>query len=206
MRGQDNRICEEAAMKNRGNSLNGARRSALGAWRWGFVLALVACSVPVALHGALTGPAEGVDGAAAFAQLKRLEGTWTGTGVGTEKATTVFELTANGTVLLERYTNPALPGGGHMVTAYHLDGRDLVLTHYCIANNQPVLRAERFDPKAGEIQFEFMRASNLSTPGTGHMRRAMYRLQDATHFTTEWAFFESGALKMTEVEKFVRVK
>jgi hypothetical protein len=193
-------------MKNWGNWLFGARRSALGVTRWGFLLAFVASSVPVALHGAPAGPPERVDGAAAFAQLKGLDGTWTGTGVGTEKTTAVFELTANGTVLLERYTNPALPGGGHMVTAYHLDGRDLVLTHYCIANNQPVLRAERFHPKAGEIQFEFVRASNLSSPGTGHMRRAMYRLQDATHFTTEWAFFESGALKMTEVERFVRVK
>jgi hypothetical protein len=29
-----------------------------------------------------------------------------------------------------------------MVSAYHLDGEDLLLTHYCIANNQPTLRAQ----------------------------------------------------------------
>jgi hypothetical protein len=152
------------------------------------------------------GAGDEVDGASAFARVKQLEGTWVGTGVGAGKATTVFELTANGTVLLERYSNASLPGGGQMVTAFHVDGRDLVLTHYCIANNQPVLRAERFDPSAGEIQFEFVRASNLTSPGAGHMRRAMYRLQDATHFTTEWAFFESGVLKSTESEKFTRIK
>lgn len=66
-----------------------------------------------------------------------------------------FQLSANGTVLVENYTNPALPGGGHMMTAYHIDGQDLMLTHCCIANNQPTLRAERFDPADREIQFEF---------------------------------------------------
>ena len=90
-----------------------------------------------------------------------------------------FELTGNGTVLLERFSNTALPGNGRMATAYHLDGADLVLTHYCMANNQPVLRAERFDAAAKEIQFEFVRAGNLATPNAGHMRRAKYRLVDA---------------------------
>ncbi len=121
-------------------------------------------------------------------------------------ARTEFELTANGTVLLERYSNAALPGGGKMATAYHLDGNDLVLTHYCIANNQPVLRAERFDAATREIQFEFLRAGNLPSPAAGHMHRASYRIVDADHFVTEWDFFENGARKMTEKETFTRIK
>ena len=145
------------------------------------------------------------DGAAAFARMKTLEGRWV-SGSGDKQATTVFELTANGSVLLERYSNPKMPGGGHMVTAYHLDGGDLVLTHYCIANNQPVLRADRVDPAGREIQFEFVRASNLAGPNAGHMRRAKYRFDDARQFTTEWEFFEAGARKMTEVETFTRAR
>ena len=92
-----------------------------------------------------------------------------------------------------------------MATAYHLDGSELVLTHYCIANNQPVLRAERFDPATREIQFEFLRAGNLPSSAAGHMHRAKYRIVDTSHFVTEWDFFENGAKKMTETETFTRV-
>jgi len=146
----------------------------------------------------------GVDGAAAFERLKALTGTWQGEETNGKRATTTFELTAGNTVLLERYSNPAMPGGGQMVTAYHLDGPSLVLTHYCIAKNQPTLRAERFDPGRGEIQFEFVRASNLASPNSGHMRRALITLVDANHFTTSWEFFEGGKNTMTEVEHFTR--
>jgi hypothetical protein len=154
------------------------------------------------------GRGNGVDAKAAFAQLKQLQGTWTAKEAKKDgkAATTEFELTGNGTVLLERYSNPSLPGGGRMATAYHLDNGELVLTHYCIANNQPVLRAERFDPAAREIQFEFVRGGNLPTPATGHMHRANYRIINADTFVTEWEFFENGARKMTEVETFTRVK
>jgi hypothetical protein len=147
-----------------------------------------------------------VDAPGAFERLKALEGTWHATGTDGKTATTVFELAANGTVLLERYANPALPGGGRMVTAFYLDGSSLVLTHYCIARNQPTLKADRFDASTGEIQFEFVRASNLSNESAGHMRRAFYRLEDATHFTTSWEFFENGKKKMTETERFTRLK
>jgi hypothetical protein len=148
----------------------------------------------------------GVDAAAAFERLKALEGAWETASADGKKATTTFELTANGTVLLERYANAAMPGGGHMVTAYHLDGTSLILTHYCVAKNQPTLRAERFDPVAGEIQFEFLRASNLANQNVGHMRRALYKLDDANHFTTSWEFFQDGKKTMTELEKFTRVR
>ena len=162
----------------------------------------VACGMAAGPRAAVV-PA-GVDGAAAFERLKTLTGTWEAVAKDGKKSVTTFELTAGGSVLLERYSNSAMPGGGHMVTAYHLDGAALMLTHYCIAKNQPTLRAERYDAAAGEIQFEFVRASNLSAADTGHMRRAYYKLVDATHFTTSWEFFQGGKKTMTEVETFVR--
>jgi len=164
------------------------------------------CGLGVAVRGSDEGPKATIDAVAAFARLKALEGTWSAPGPDGKRAETTFELTAGGTVLVERYTNPALPGGGHMMTAYHLDGPALVLTHYCIANNQPTLRATAFDAATGEIQFEFASARNLPTPGTGHMRRAKYRLQDRDHFVTDWDFFENGKKKMTESETFTRTR
>ena len=69
----------------------------------------LALSVLGVVAAAASGPA---DGPAAFERLKTLEGTWEAVGKDGKKAVTVFELTANGSVLLERYTNPAMPSGG----------------------------------------------------------------------------------------------
>jgi len=171
-------------------------------WR----VTLTLCVVTIAIAGlGARGSRGDVDAAAAFARLKALEGTWEAAVVNGHKATTVFELTAGGSVLLERYSNPALPGGGQMVSAYHLDGPNLILTHYCIAKNQPTLKAERFDAATSEIQFEFLRGSNLPDDNAGHMRRALYRIDDAHHFTTAWEFFKDGKKTMTELETFTRV-
>src|SRR4051794_20625573 len=168
-----------------------------------FAFAL-ACTIGIGLRAA--GHSAEVDGVAAFDRLKMLQGTWEATGTNGQQATTTFELTANYTVLLEHYSNAGMPADGQMVTAYHLDGPTLILTHYCIARNQPTLKAERFDPSAGEIGFEFVRGSNLPSANTGHMHRALYWIEDANHFTTSWEFFEDGKKTITEVEHFRRVK
>jgi len=163
-------------------------------------------NAPRAFTSGATGRPPDVNARGAFTLLKTLEGEWTAATETNRKSSVRFELSANGTVLVEHYTNPAMPGEGRMMSAYHLDGTDLLLTHYCIANNQPTLRAERFDPVSGEIQFGFVRATNLATPGAGHMRRAKYKVIDNDHFVTEWEFFENGVRKMTETETFTRVK
>ena len=93
-----------------------------------------------------------------------------------------------------------------MMSAYHLDGRALVLTHYCVARNQPTLRAERFNAATSEMQFEFLRATNLATPDAGHMRRAKYRVIDRNAFVAEWEFFDKGVKTLTEIESFTRVQ
>ena len=177
--------------------ITNSTRKSFKTWMLGFAAAVGA----TAASNAWAPPA---DGPAAFERLKALQGSWQA--ADGKKAVTEFELTANGTVLLERYTNPAMPDGGRMVTAYHLDGTDLVLTHYCIAKNQPTLRAERYDASTGEVQFEFVRASNLPSPDAGHMRRAKYRFVDRDRFTTEWEFFAGGKKTLTEVEHFTRLK
>jgi hypothetical protein len=172
---------------------------------------LLSCSVltllgVLASGSSVLGRSAEVDAAAAFERLKALKGTWDGKTATGGKVTTTFELTANGTALVERYVGSEAMKGAEMLTVYHLDGTSLVLTHYCIAKNQPKLKAERFDPTAGEIQFEFVSASNLASPNAGHMRRAFYRIDDANHFTTSWEFFQNGKKTMTETETYTRVK
>src|SRR5688500_18749339 len=74
--------------------------------------------------------------------LKQLAGDWVAVGKDgkpTGDVVATIKVTAAGTVVQETL----FPGTEHeMVTMYHLDGEDLILTHYCAAGNQPRMKAE----------------------------------------------------------------
>src|ERR1700752_3118980 len=70
-----------------------------------------------------------VDAGTAFSRLKALVDDWD-IESSRSKAHSRFELIAGAPVLLEHFTEP---GGQEMLTAYHLGGGRLVLTHYCLA-------------------------------------------------------------------------
>jgi len=140
--------------------------------------------------------------AAAFARLKGLVGEWEGsTDMG--KARLTYELTGGGSAVVERESADKMPA---MMTVYHLDGNRLVLTHYCMAGNQPRMEARSFDPATGEIRFRFLDATGLASPGAGHRHNATFRLVDADHIESEWQFFENGQPKMTEKFQYKRVR
>ena len=52
--------------------------------------------------------------------------------------------------------------GSWVLTVFHLDGDRLILTHYCMAGNQPRMQATSYDAKKGEIRFQFLDATNLA--------------------------------------------
>jgi hypothetical protein len=156
----------------------------------------------VALHAAdaKTEPSNGT--AAAFSQLKSLVGEWQAdTEMG--KSHLTYELIAGGTALVERETAEKMP---EMLTVYHVDGDHLLLTHYCAAGNQPRMQAQPFDPQTREIRFRFLNATNLTTPGAGHMHNATVRFVDDRHLITEWQFYENNQLKFTETAQYTRVR
>jgi len=139
--------------------------------------------------------------AAAFARLKTLVGEWEAdTQMG--KTHLSYELIAGGTALMEKETGEKMPA---MLTVYHLDGDRLLLTHYCMAGNQPRMQARAFNPDSGELEFEFLDATNL-TDGAGHMHNARFRFVDHDHLATTWDFFESGQKKFTESAQYTRVR
>ena len=87
-------------------------------------------------------PAPAGSGAAAFEKLKALAGDWVEVEPKMGPAGHVAEsyrLTGAGSALVS-----TLAGGTphEMVSVYHRDGNDLVMTHYCAAQNQPRLRAK----------------------------------------------------------------
>ncbi len=150
--------------------------------------------------------AAAVDAKAAFAQLKQLEGVWEAPAAGGKMARTEFEVTANGTVLLERYTNASMPGGGRMATAYHLEGNDLVLTHYCIAKNQPRLVATKIAPDGRGATFEFLDGTGMTSRDAGHMDKVVYDFTDADHYTSRWTWYSKGEERWLEQIEHERVR
>ncbi|HWB08589.1 MAG TPA: hypothetical protein VG826_05170 [Pirellulales bacterium] len=126
-----------------------------------------------------------------FDALKRLAGDWVEAdkeGKPTDKLVSSFRVTAAGSAVEETI----FPGSDHeMITMYHLDGDDLILTHYCMLGNQPRLKAEPgTDPN--RIAFKFVGATNLKSDDDHHMHEATFTFEGNDHFQAEWASNKEG--------------
>jgi hypothetical protein len=142
-----------------------------------------------------------IDANLAFSRLKALAGDWEVSSARSQGHSR-FEVIANGSVVLEHFTKA---GAEEMLTAYHLDGGQLVLTHYCLAGNQPRMVAEKFDPSSGELDFAFAGGTNIA-PGAGHMHDATFRLVSSDSFSAKWDFVEASKVKFSEEIRYTRVK
>jgi hypothetical protein len=126
-----------------------------------------------------------------FEALKGLAGEWVEVnkdGRPTDRVVTSLRVTAAGSAVQETL----FPGTPHkMVTMYHLDGADLVLTHYCVLGNQPLMRAEPGDD-VHRIVFKFVRAANLKSEEDPHMHQATFKLGAKDRFQAEWVSCKDG--------------
>ncbi len=150
-------------------------------------------------------PADAPDGAAAFERLKGLVGVWEVTEPKGKKATVRYELTAGGSALYEHYSDNSMGAGNEMITMYPIDAGRLLLTHYCMAGNQPRMQLKRFDPATGELDFDFLDATGLKDENAGHMRRAQFRILDKNRYTSRWEFVENGKPTFDEKQELTRV-
>lgn len=128
---------------------------------------------------------------AKFEAIKKLAGDWVENGKDGkpgDKVVSSFRVTASGTVVEETL----FPGSDHeMVTMYHLDGADLVLTHYCTLGNQPKMRAES-GAEPNRVVFKFVSGTNLKSEAENHMHQATLTLTDDNHFQAEWVACKEG--------------
>jgi hypothetical protein len=124
-------------------------------------------------------------------RLKKLAGEWVAAddqGRPTDKLVSVFRVTAAGSAVQETI----FPGSPHeMVTLYHRDGADLVLTHYCAAGNQPHMKA---DPKSppNQLRFQFAGGSNLDPDKDMHMHEGSITFVDDDHIEWAWVGYQDG--------------
>jgi hypothetical protein len=106
--------------------------------------------------------------AEAFASLKKLQGDWRGPAMmkGMPPSHSVFRVTAGGSAVEERI----FPGTKmEMLSVYHLDKGNLVMTHYCALGNQPRLKLNARKSTAQELVFDFAGGTNLNPRRDAHM-------------------------------------
>ncbi len=144
--------------------------------------------------------------AAALGRLKGLTGEWQAVDAHGKRAILSYQTISGGSAVMEKFSSEALPLGSDMVTVYYLDGGRLVLTHYCMAKNQPHMQATRFNPESGELEFEFVDGANINPARDGHMHNAKFRFIDDKHFTSQWQYFEGGKPKFSEVAQYTKVQ
>jgi len=126
-----------------------------------------------------------------FEALKKLAGDWVEIGKDGKPTGTVvssIRVTSGGSAVHETI----FPGTEkEMVTVYHLDGADLVLTHYCMLGNQPRMRAVP-GKDANQIPFKFVSAGNLKNPDEHHMHEATLTILGPDRFRGEWTSCKDG--------------
>ena len=92
-------------------------------------------------------------GAAAFGQLKSLVGHWETEKTNRQHAAFDLELAAAGSALMEKFSTVEDGKPVEMITLYYLDGDQLKMTHYCMAGNQPTMRAT-YAPESKTLTFD----------------------------------------------------
>jgi hypothetical protein len=123
-------------------------------------------------------------------RLKALEGEWIDVdGVfGVKGAVAVtYRVTSGGKTVVETFP---IDTPGEMVTVYHLDGDDLVLTHYCSGGTQPRMRSKGL--QGNVLAFDFDGGTNIDPAKTSHMHAAKYEFVSADEVRATWINWANG--------------
>jgi hypothetical protein len=159
----------------------------------GLVLALL-LTLPLASHG--EGKAETKLPApptnAGLEKMKKLAGTWVAAdkdGKPTDQVVSVIKVTAGGSAVHETLF-PGQPQ--EMVSVYTADGKDLIMTHYCVLGNQPRMKADPKSPE-GQIVFRFAGGTNLDPAKDKHMHEATLTFVSDDRIEVSGTGWENGA-------------
>jgi hypothetical protein len=140
-------------------------------------------------------------------RLKGLAGTWVEAdkdGKPTDKVVSVVKVTAAGSTVHETLF-PGTPM--EMISVYHLDKGELVMTHYCALGNQPRMKADPDSP-ANQIRWKFVGGTNLDPAKDMHMHEGTLTFVDADHIEFAGVAWEGGKPSETHcgTMKLVRKK
>src|SRR5688572_28163557 len=104
----------------------------------------------------------------AWDHLKNMAGEWEGAATDGRKIRHRVQLIAADSVIMEESWFEGHKGQ-MMVTMYHMDCERLILTHYCVAKNQPRMAATEISEDGKKVLFTFVDGTNIPTRDKGHM-------------------------------------
>lgn len=123
----------------------------------------------------------------ALDRFKALTGTWRGKNPQGQSSEVTYQLAAGGTSVMADMKM----GDESMTTMFYVDGDRLLMTHFCPSNNQPRMKAT-ISPDGKTVSFDFVDATNLPSPQSGHMHRAAYAFVDPDHYSEDWTWRQEG--------------
>jgi len=129
---------------------------------------------------------------ATFERLKEFEGHWVGQSTKGWTDTLTYKTVAGGSVVVEESF------GAHpnetMYSMFSLDVDRLIMTHYCVAGNQPRLVATEFsETDSGQVVvFTFLDITGASSRDKGHMDKCRLTFVDDDHTKIQWTWYQDG--------------
>jgi hypothetical protein len=165
---------------------------------------------------------DGIEAEEAFKKLTTLVGSWTAKtsqdrkeqakkehedakpeDAKPEGVAVTFKLTGAGSALVETQ----FPGMPHeMVSIYHLDRKELRMTHYCAAHNQPRLKLDRAQSTPDEFVFLFDGGTNLDPEKDMHIHGLRIKFEKDGHVKSEWEGYMDGKKAGTTTFDMTREK
>ena len=131
----------------------------------------------------------------AYDKMKTLVGSWQGTvnENGKPLDTRVrFKLVSDGSAVAS-WLDEDTPH--EMITMFHMDGSNLMATHYCAAHNQPrMILTTGGDLK--RLVFKFKDGTNIQADA-GHMQQVAFIFDGANHHIEEWTYLQNGKEETT---------
>ena len=131
------------------------------------------------------------DADSAFQFLQTLAGDWDRSGGhdhGDNSSLNTFRVSGAGSAIVETI----FPGQeSEMVTVYHRNGDDLLLTHYCALHNAPVMKFQKSD-KPGEIKFVFHGGTNFDPKVNMHVHEGTLRIKNSDTVESSFLTFDDG--------------
>ena len=137
------------------------------------------------------------DAASAMAFLATTNGDWVAGAAGAAhehgapasgRSVVTVKTKAAGSAVVHQYAQGT---PGEMETVFHMDGDQLLLTHYCALQNAPVLKFVKTN-KPGEIKFEFQGGTNFDPSVDAHLHASTFIVKDANTIEQNSTVYAGG--------------
>ena len=133
---------------------------------------------------------DGATGRAAFENLKRMAGSWSGQSTRGWTESADYRILAGGSTVLE-LSHDAHPEEA-MATVFYLDGDELWLQHFCMAKNAPRMKATRIADGGRKVWFTFVDGVNIPDRSRGHMDSAYFEFRADRTVLTRWTWYQDA--------------